>query len=260
MHASLASRRVFQRGVMSALCAGLALLALAGAARAAGMHVAPLRLDLVPQRPVASLVIGNPEQAEFAVQAEAVAWSQDNGRDVYTPTRDVLINPSIFRIPAGGQQIVRVGLQVGAQASERSYRVFVRQLPQEREGAPGMGLQTLLRVGIPVFVPATQAVESLEWRLVPGAAGGHELVLDNRGTTHIQITSLAISREGGGELLRRNLSHYVLPGRSMPIVLEAAALPALPPGTPLRVEAVAAGGRALPPLVLRVPHAPAAAR
>src|SRR4051812_29604670 len=121
---------------------GAALLAclVAPAALAASMHVAPLRLDLGPQRPVASLVIGNPEQAEIAVQAETVAWTQEGGRDVYTPTRDVLINPSIFRIPAGGQQIVRVGLQVGTDSTERSYRVFVRQLPQERAPGQGAGL------------------------------------------------------------------------------------------------------------------------
>ncbi|MBN9410672.1 MAG: molecular chaperone [Burkholderiales bacterium] len=227
---------------------------------AASLHVAPLRLDLGPQRPVASLVIGNPEQAEMAIQAEVVAWSQEDGRDVYTPTRDVLINPSIFRIPAGGQQIVRVGLQVGADTQERSYRVFVRQLPQERQPGQGLGLQTLLRIGLPVFVPAAAPVEAIEWRLLPAAGGGYELMLDNRGTGHVQITSLVVSRESGGELQRKNLSHYVLAGKSAPIPLELGAPASLSPDTPLRIEAVAAGGRALAPVVLRVPHVPAAAR
>ncbi|RZI93993.1 MAG: hypothetical protein EOP39_30875, partial [Rubrivivax sp.] len=72
----------------AALLAGLVPLG----AQAASMHVAPLRLDLGPQRPVASLIIGNPEQTEIAVQAEAVAWTQTDGKDVYTPTREVLIN------------------------------------------------------------------------------------------------------------------------------------------------------------------------
>ena len=229
-------------------------------ALAASMHVAPLRLDLGPQRPVASMVIGNPEQEEFAVQAEVVAWTQENGRDVYTPTRDALINPSIFRIPAGGQQIVRVGLQVGTDARERSYRVFVRQLPQERAPGQGTGLQTLLRIGIPVFVAPAQPAESLDWRLVAGPAGGWDVAVENKGNAHIQITSLVVRRESGEELLRRSLSHYVLAGSTMPIALDKNALPALTADTALRIEAVAAGERALPPIVLRVPHALPAAR
>ncbi|MGA0571372.1 molecular chaperone [Variovorax sp. VNK109] len=229
-------------------------------ALAASMHVAPLRLDLGPQRPVASMVIGNPEQEEFAVQAEVVAWTQENGRDVYTPTRDALINPSIFRIPAGGQQIVRVGLQVGTDAKERSYRVFVRQLPQERGPGQATGLQTLLRIGIPVFVAPAQPAEAAEWRLVASPTGGWDIALENKGNTHIQITSLVVRRENGEELVRRSLSHYVLPGSTMPIVLDKSTLPALAADTPLRIEAVAAGDRALPPIVLRVPNAPPAAR
>lgn len=228
--------------------------------QAASMHVAPLRLDLGPQRPVASLIIGNPEQVEIAVQAEAVAWTQTDGKDVYTPTREVLINPSIFRIPAGGQQIVRVGLQVGTDATERSYRVFVRQLPQERAAGQGMGLQTLLRIGIPIFVAAAAPAEALEWRLLPRTGGGYELMIDNRGTSHVQITSFVVRQGNGTELLRKNVSHYVLGGKSAPIVLDTAELPGLAPDAALRIEAVAAGDRALPPIVLRVPHAPAAAR
>ena len=101
-------------------------------ALATSLSVAPLRLVLTPERPVGSLTMGNSEDAEVAVQAEVLAWSQEDGRDVYQPTREVLVNPAIFRLPPGGRQIVRLGLQVPAEARERSYRVFLRQLPRDQ--------------------------------------------------------------------------------------------------------------------------------
>ncbi len=244
------------------------LLALCGtrAAGAASMHVAPLRADLDAARPVAAITIGNGEETEIAVQAEVVAWTQENGRDIYTPTREVLVNPSIFRIPAQGQQIVRLGLQARAPTdSERSYRLFVRQLPRDRalvrQPGDGVQLQTLLRIGIPVFSRPTRPNEAIEWRLVAeDNSPNYQLMIDNKGSTHVQITSLVVRRDDGEELMRRNISHYVLAGRSSGIALNMAASANLAPDTPLRIDAVAAGGRAIPPLVLRVPRAPVAAR
>jgi fimbrial chaperone protein len=247
------------------------------AAPAASLSVAPLRIVLTPQRPVASLTMGNGDEAEVAVQAEVLAWSQEDGRDVYQPTREVLVNPAIFRLPPGGRQIVRLGLQVPAEAAERSYRVFLRQLPRDQalatEGAEGAKLQTLLRIGVPVFVPPLQLRQALQWRLqakdaggakdAAGAGGaggrGYSLMLDNQGSEHIQVTQLVVRREGGGELLRKNLSHYALAGQSAGIALE---LPALPPDTRLHIEATtdAPEPASTVTATVLVPRAPAASR
>lgn len=233
--------------------------ALAGDAMGASLHVAPVRLALAPARPVASVTLGNGEDEEVAVQVEVMAWSQRDGQDVYTPTPEVLVNPSIFRVPGRGQQIVRVGLQAPAADTERSYRVFFQQLPREQAlpQAPGAGarLQTLLRIGVPLFVPASAPRQDLHWRLAPSAgvaAGTYRLWLDNRGTDHLQLTELRVRNESGAELLRKALSWYVLPGSSASVALE---LPALAPETRLQFELASDAPMALPPLLLRVPRA-----
>ena len=41
------------------------------------------------------------------MQMELMSWSQSEGKDVYTATREVLGNPPIFTVPAGGSQLVR---------------------------------------------------------------------------------------------------------------------------------------------------------
>ena len=235
-------------------------------ALAASLSVAPLRIVLTPQRPVASLTMGNSDEAEeVAVQAEVLAWSQEDGRDVYQPTRDVLVNPSIFRLAPGGRQIVRLGLQVPAEAAERSYRVFLRQLPRDQalatDGAGGAKLQTLLRIGVPIFVPPLQLRQALQWRLQASGAGGrgYRLMLDNQGSEHIQLTQLVVRRDGGAELLRKSLSHYALAGQSAGIELE---LPALPPDTRLHIEAATDAPEALSTVTatVLVPRAPAVPR
>ncbi|MDP9990780.1 fimbrial chaperone protein [Variovorax boronicumulans] len=237
-------------------------------APAASLSVAPLRIVLTPERPVASLTMGNSDETEeIAVQAEVLAWSQEDGRDVYQPTREVLVNPSIFRLPpGGGRQIVRLGLQVPAQADERSYRVFLRQLPRDQalptDGA-GAKLQTLLRIGVPIFVPPLQPRQALQWRLQAGGTGGggrgYRLVLDNQGSEHIQLTQLVVRRDGGAELLRKSLSHYALAGQSAGIELE---LPALPPDTRLHIEAATDAPEPLSTVTatVLVPRAPAVPR
>jgi len=248
--------------------AGLLLSALAPTpAAATSLSVAPLRIVLTPQRPVASLTMGNAEDTEVAVQAEVVAWSQQDGRDAYEPTRDVLVNPTIFRLPPGGRQIVRLGLQVPADAGERSYRVFLRQLPRDQalpaDGTEGAKVQTLLRIGVPIFVPPLQLRRALQWSLQPsgratGTAGtAWRLVFDNQGSEHIQVTQLVVRREDGTELLRKSLSQYALAGQSAGIDIE---LPALPPDTRLQVEAATDAPEASSSATVRVPRAPATPR
>ena len=237
----------------------------ATAATAASLHVAPVRVALTAARPVASVTLGNAEDEEVAVQVEVLAWSQRDGQDVYEPTREVLVNPSIFRVPGRGQQIVRLGLQAPPAEAERSYRVFFQQLPRDQAlpQTPGTGarLQTLLRIGVPVFVAADAPRQDLQWRLLtsapPKTGGTYRLWLDNRGTEHLQLTEVRLKQEGGADLLRKVLSWYVLPGQSASIPLE---LPALAPDTRLQLELASDAPAALPPVLLRVPRADAASR
>ena len=237
----------------------------AATASAASLHVAPVRLALTPVRPVAALTLGNGEEEEVAVQVDVLAWTQRDGQDVYEPTRDVLVNPSIFRVAGRGQQIVRLGLQAPTAGDvERSYRVFFQQLPREQavSAQPGTGpqLQTLLRIGVPLFVPARAPHQALQWRLQPetsGAGPAHRLWLDNQGTDHLQVTGLQLHDAGGRELLRKSVSWYVLPGQSGSVAL---ALPALAPDTRLQLLVTSDAPQALPPVPLRLPRAEAAAR
>lgn len=228
-------------------------------ARAGSLQVAPVRIVLTPARAVAAMTIGNAEDTEMAVQAEVFAWSQVDGKDVYEPTRDVLVNPTIFRLPGQGQQIVRVGLRVPADQREKSYRVFLQQLPRDQavpaDGATGIQLQTLLRIGVPIFVPPVAARTQVQWqveRAEPGpvAAPRYRLKLHNGGTEHIQLTQIVLRNERGGEIARQSLSQYVLAGQA---AAPQMALPAFASASAFSIEVQSDAAQPLPAATLRVP-------
>lgn len=241
------------------LLAALSLGAMPSASHAASLNVAPVRLVLTPERAIASVVVGNAGEGEVAIHAEVFAWSQEAGRDIYQPTREVIVNPAIFRVAAQGRQIVRLGLQVQAGSSERSYRVFFQQLPRPQASVPNAPPQvaTLLRIGVPIFVPPLQPRQALQWRLVPTSDGSHALALDNAGSEHVQLTRLTVTGPGGATAFSRALSTYVLAGQSAVVT---PSLPGLQPGAMVRVEAQSDAASTLPAVELRTPALAAKSR
>lgn len=241
----------------------------APAAWGGSLQVAPVRIVLTPGRAVAAMTIGNADDAEVAVQAEVFAWSQVDGKDVYEPTRDVLVNPTIFRLAAQAQQIVRVGLRVPAGERERSYRIFLQQLPRDRavpaDGAAGGQVQTLLRIGVPIFVPPKVVRREVQWRVERGDAtpvppstltrnsqlpSPYRLNFRNGGDEHIQLIQVVLRHGNGDEFARKSLSHYVLAGQATALPMD---LPSLPAGSPFSVEVQSDAAQPLPPAQLRMP-------
>lgn len=235
-------------------------------AQATSMQVAPIRLVLTSLRPIAAMTVGNNEQTEIAVQAEVLEWSQVDGQDVYTATQDVLVNPAIFRLAGDSQQIVRIGLRIPREAKERSYRIFLQQIPLDRvlPGTEGARLQTLLRIGVPIFVPPAVATYDVQWHLkaVEGLARENNgrryaLVINNYGTEHVQLTHVGIRSGQGAEIAQKSLSQYVLAGQSSTVLLD---LPSLQPDTELRIETQSDAAIALPVSLVRVPGSEAKPR
>ena len=248
----------------------------APAAWAASLRVAPIRIVLTPGHAVAAMTIGNAEDAEVAVQAEVFAWSQVDGKDVYEPTRDVLVNPTIFRVGAQAQQIIRVGLRVPAGEREKSYRIFLQQLPHQQpsgpavaaDRTPGVQIQTLLRIGVPIFVPQKAAPTSsrplVQWgveradaspvlTLAQTSTPAYRLNIRNGGNEHIQLTQIVLRHPNGDEFARKSLSQYVLAGQATALPMD---LPSLAVGSAFSVEAQSDAAQPVPAVQLRMPDDP----
>jgi fimbrial chaperone protein len=215
---------------------GLAFLFAASAVSAGSFAVNPVRATLSAKQPVGSLVVQNNGSEPTVVQLETVSWAQHDGKDVYEPTKEILATPPIFTIPAGGSQIVRVGIRRAAEPGrELTYRLFLQEVPQTKSDL--QGLRVVLRVGIPVFVlPATTSSPSLKWQAMRTSDGALRVRVTNSGNAHIQLARSKLMTGGNTRaLVQQDVPAYVLAGQTREWLYKVNPLPAS--GVPLRVAA-----------------------
>ena len=165
---------------------------LAGQVQASGIRVAPLRLVIDDKARTASLTINNLGAAATAVEVELVSWRQaDDGSDIYTPSQDLFFAPPIVRVPARGQTTLRFrARQLPEAGHQATYRVYVRELPQQVPAGTRAGTQIALRFGIPVFLYNGQRpAPNMHW---VASRQGNQLDIDigNSGQAHLRINAL----------------------------------------------------------------------
>ena len=184
---------------------------------AGSFDVNPIRIDLSATARSAALSVRNSGDEAVVVQMSLVAWTQENGQDVYVPTKEILGTPPIATIPPGGEQIVRLGMRRAPDArNELTYRVFLQEVPPPPK--PGFqGLQVALRLSLPVFVHPRQgpAKATLVWDLQLQGEDTLRLQLNNQGTGHIQVSDIEFFQPGQEKPVASQSSLvYVLPGQS----------------------------------------------
>ncbi|HSW13519.1 MAG TPA: fimbria/pilus periplasmic chaperone [Solimonas sp.] len=207
---------------------GAVLLLFAGLAPAASLRVAPLQVDLGKGQPIGRLQLFNDGNSDMVVDLRVRAWKIVDDRDVLSSTDEVIAVPPVARVPAGGQQLVRVGFRRPDLPGdvERSYRLVVTELPRPNPGPAQLQLQ--LRLLIPVFVaPRAPPQPALSLRLRE-EQGRLQLDAANAGNVHAKLTSLALRDGRLGTLLSLPLNAYVMPGQSR----------SLPLSTPLPAAAI----------------------
>lgn len=212
-----------------------------GPAFAGSIAVNPVRVNLSTTQTTSPLVVRNSGAEPSVVQLQIVSWSQQDGKDVLVPSRDLLATPPIFTVPAGGSQIVRVGLrQRTAAQAEGSYRLILQEVPPPPK-PEFRGLQVALRLSVPVFIaPAIAPTTTLAWQANVTATQNSPADLKisalNTGNAHVQVLGFKLS-SGGVELPLMSPSEaaYVLPGQRREWSLRLTSVPAS--GSTLRIEA-----------------------
>jgi len=196
----------------TAMIAGTLAALLSGKAALAGsFQVNPVNMSLPADKATAALTIRNMDDAPLSVRISAFAWTQENGEDVYTPTKDVLTTPPIVTIPAKGSQTVRVGLRQRDTSAERAYRVIVEEIPQQIEG--GNAIQMVLRLNLPLYaLPKTQGKADLHWSAWRASDGSMVVEGRNSGTLHEQVLELSARTASGKSINLSKTMGVVLPG------------------------------------------------
>jgi fimbrial chaperone protein len=218
------------------LCGVLSLLVI-GPAFAGSIAVNPVRVTLSATQTTGALVVRNSGAEPSVVQLQIVSWSQQDGKDVYVPTKDLLGTPPIFTVPPGGSQTVRVGLRQRTDTqSEGSYRLIMQEVPPPPK-PEFRGLQVALRLSVPIFVaPAVKPSATLAWHANLTSQGDLKIAAANTGNMHVQVLRFKLA-SSGAELSTTTPAEaaYVLPGQRREWSMRFTSVPAA--GSTVRVEA-----------------------
>lgn len=177
--------------------------------------VSPVRIQLSTSKPNAILQITNRDDQPVTIQAHVVAWSFNAQNDTYTESDDVMLNPPIAVIGPHQSQFIRLGLRhPNVSQQERSYRVILDEVPQPVQTG-FRGVQTVLRLSIPIFALPKQATASqLSWQISRASDSHLRLVAVNHGTAHVQIKSLdVVNAESADNYLKGTPPAYLLPNQ-----------------------------------------------
>lgn len=185
-------------------------LFVAGNVLAAGFSVKPTRI-FMNGSPQIEMTVGNGGDTEVFIQSELMTWSQQAEKDVYTTSRDVLVSPPMFKIPAGGEQTVRVRYLQGPVKKERTYRLFLQEVQQSESDQK---TPVTLKIGVPIFIqPEIIDTAQFGWLAKP-TADGVSVQVNNTTNTHIQFTELKLSTVDGKVLSDEKVFVYVLAGQT----------------------------------------------
>lgn len=186
------------------------------AVRASSLQISPVMVDMPPGQIATGLSLRNPGDQPLFGQVRVFRWDQNGDDDVLEPTQDVVASPPLIRIPAQGEQLVRlIRRQSGDAAGERSYRVLVDEIPNPESNAAS-GVTIRLRYSVPVFVdpPGQPGAPQLSWYLQRDAQGWL-LRVSNRGSRRGQLSEVQlVTADGKVHPINQGLLGYALAGKT----------------------------------------------
>jgi len=188
------------------------ILALAPlAAAAAEFGVSPIRLDFERGARSAAITVSNDDARPLRMQLRLMQWTQDaGGADVYLESDELVYFPRMMTVPPGEKRLVRVGLKTLAGDQERSYRLYLDELPDNAR--PGVsGVNFTIRFALPIFLPA--AVERKPSGVIESLTlsdGKLRVTVRNDGNRHFRISSVAARSAAG--FAAESPGWYLLPG------------------------------------------------
>jgi fimbrial chaperone protein len=194
-----------------ALIALLVLLAPA-VSRSAEWRVNPIRLDFGREAKSGVITVFNEKPDKLTVQMKAMEWTQDSeGKDGYADTNDIVFFPKIIQFEKEGDRIIRAGTRTPAVSKEKTYRLFIEEIPGPRK-AEGVTVAIALRIGVPIFVKPLKEEQKGEIGPVGMSKGVVGVPVRNTGNVHFVVQSVVVKGKNGKgeEIFSRELSGWYL--------------------------------------------------
>lgn len=193
----------------------ITLMLLPSAALAGSFRAVPIKVFMDARSKTAVLKVTNDGAEKVTVQIDAKEWSQNkDGRDVYVDTKDIIFFPRMADIKPGEERIIRLGYKGKSSLREKTYRLFVEELPVSTPGE-AMALKFALRLSVPIFIKAPKEVAKSSIEGLEQKDGMVLVSVRNSGNTHLVVKK--IKAEGlsssGKEVFSKDMGGwYVLSG------------------------------------------------
>jgi fimbrial chaperone protein len=209
---------MISRQIKFRFIAFVCIFAQATLALAQQVLVSPLRVSFKSEQQSEIVSIRNTSKDTFTVQPKVMKWSQKDGKDVFEPTRDLLVAPPIVDVAAGESQVIRIALKRPPEpGKELTYRLFIQQVvaPQKQNTT---ALAFSWNLSLPVFVTTvdSSASASLQWT---GDVSGKTMTLTamNSGSMHVQVKKIRVESSAGVSASEQMF--YLLPSQQLKLAV-----------------------------------------
>jgi len=198
------------------LALALGLLCWAGRARASGLNVSPVQVWLTQETSKSLLTLRNEGPEDERYQVSIMTWDEDARAGMkLAPTEDIIVFPTILELKVGETRSLRVGAVVPFGPIEKTYRVFLEELPAPEKPQARSTVRVLTRVGIPIFLAPVQTLEDRKLSSLSLDKGNASVDVQNTGNVHLRVDTVRLEgfAEGGARVFEKQAQGwYVLAG------------------------------------------------
>ncbi len=194
---------------------------------AADFQIQPTTLELAGGVKSGAFSVINNGNESINFQVSVKEWTQDaNGKDVYEDTKDIVFFPKIMTTGPNEQRAIRIGLKAPLSVNEKTYRLFVEEIPSPKKGQETKeqgkikaGITIAFRFATPIFVKPLKQQETAVVDKVEMSKGVVKATVKNTGNVHIKVISVTFRGKAadGKELFSKEVAGwYILHGLSVP--------------------------------------------
>jgi fimbrial chaperone protein len=181
-------------------------------------HIKPVRIFLDKQIKTEKLIITNLGDNDLSLQLKVYKWSQDTkGDDTYEETTDIIVFPKIFTMKKEEERIIRVGTKLSPGVNEKTYRIYIEEMPVKGPLPEGATVRIIAKTGVPLFISPVKADTKGKIESITLKNGAVEIAVKNEGNLHFMIKSINIKGKNieGKDIFTKELSGwYLLNGAS----------------------------------------------
>jgi fimbrial chaperone protein len=213
---SLFSSERASRCAAAAAITVAAVLSSVTPAFASSFTVNPTQIFLAPRTTSALLTLRNESDETLRFQLAAFAWDQSaQGEIQLQPTQDIVFFPALLTLAPKESRNVRVGTATGFDTVEKTYRIFIEELPSQVGHDSQSSVRVLTKMGVPIFMQPAKKQAQASLRDLAVQDGVFHFSLRNTGNVHFVPQTLRVrgTNRAGETVVDKQLDGwYILAG------------------------------------------------